>query len=277
VVRPPVAIVDGHVDEIRQAARYLDTVARELSACGLRVQTHVRSDNVAEGILADIAEGRADVVMMATRGRSGAVRAVLGSVASEVLSRSPVPVVLLRSDSRQVSEIKKVLVPVDGSPGSALTLGAAIELAHSTGAELTLLQAVAPIPIWTYEASADLYFSQHIDPNWDKAALAGSKRYVQDVADQLREQGLIADGQAKLGEPPRMIADTAEKICADLIVMSTRGRTGAARAVLGSVADAVVRMAHTPVLLLRYGTTPLSAATAETPIGTEAAQVTGLR
>jgi nucleotide-binding universal stress UspA family protein len=56
-----------------------------------------------------------------------------------------------------------------------------------------------------------------------------------------------------LGDVPQSIRDTADAVRADLIVMRTRGHTGAARAVLGSVADAVVRSADVPVMLLRSG------------------------
>ena len=253
VVRRPVALLDGHADEIREAAAYLDGLARELSASDLRVRTHVRSGEVAEAILAEIAERHVDLVVMATRGHSGVVRAVLGSVASEVLSRSPVPVVLLRAEGRRLSAIERVLVPVDGSAGGALALGAATRLAHATGAHLTLLQVVTPIPVWTYDASAGFSFGQHIDPDRDTAALAGARRYVDDLVDQLREREVYADGLAMLGDVPRTIARTALDISADLIVMSTRAHTGPARAVLGSVADAVVRLAEAPVLLLRHG------------------------
>lgn len=261
VVRRPVALLDGHAAEIRQAATYLDGLARELSASNLRVRTHVRSGDVAEAILAEIGAGRVDLVVMATRGHSGVVRAVLGSVASEILSRSPVPVVLLRADGRGLSGIKRLLVPLDGSAGAALALGAAIDLAHATGAHLTVLKVVAPIPVWTYEASAGFYFGQHIDPGWDTAALAGARRYIDHLVDQLRESGVYADGRAVLGDVPTTIAQTAVDISADLIVMSTRAHTGPARAVLGSVADAVVRLAQSPVLLMRYGSAPDARAT----------------
>ena len=194
VVRRPVALLDGHADEIRDAATYLDGLARELTASGLRVKTNVRSGEVVEAILAEIDEQRVDLVVMATRGHSGVVRAVLGSVAGEVLSRSPVPVVLLRTDSRRLSAISRLLVPVDGSAGSALALGAAMDLAHATGARLTLLEVVTPTPVWTYEARAGFYFGQHIDPDWDTAALSGARRYVDDLVEQLRGRGVAADG-----------------------------------------------------------------------------------
>ena len=54
-----------------------------------------------------------------------------------------------------------------------------------------------------------------------------------------------------LGDVPSTITETADALGTDLIVMRTRGYTGAARAVLGSVADAVVRSAAVPVMLLR--------------------------
>ena len=268
VVRRPVALLDGHAAEIGEAATYLDGLARELSASNLRVRTHVRSGAVAEAILAEIDEGRVDLVVMATRGHSGVVRALLGSVASEVLSRSPVPVVLLRADGRPLNGVKRLLVPVDGSAGGALALGAAIDLAHATGAHLTLLEVVTPIPVWTYQVSSGFYFGHHIDPSWDRAALAGARRYIDHLVDRLRERDVYADGLAILGDVPGTIARTALDLSADLIVMSTRARTGAARAVLGSVADAVVRLAQPPVLLVPYGN---AAATASVALGPELA------
>jgi nucleotide-binding universal stress UspA family protein len=253
VVRRPVGLLDGHAAAIREAASYLDGLARELSASNLRVRTQVRSGDVAEAILAEIGEARVDLVVMATRGHSGLVRAVLGSTASEVLSRSPVPVVLLRADSRGLSGVKRLLVPLDGSAGAALALGAGIDLAHATGAHLSLLQVVTPIPVWTYDASVGFSFGQHIDPSWDEAALAGAKRYLEHLVDDLRERGIYAHGRAVLGDVARTISRTAQDVAADLIVMSTRAHTGPTRAVLGSVADEVVRVAQSPVLLLPYG------------------------
>ena len=216
----------------------------------------MRSGEVPQSILTEIDERVVDFVVMATRGHGGVVRAVLGSVASEMVSRSPTPIVLLREDGRRLTGLKILLVPADRSPGSVLALGAARELARATGAHRRLLEVVTPIPLWTYEAGAGFYFPHQIDQDWDAAALRSAREYVSDLASRLRQQDLSADGLAIMsnvvGDVPQAIVQAAQDVSADLIVMSTRAHTDPARAVLGSVADAVARSAQAPVLLLRY-------------------------
>jgi nucleotide-binding universal stress UspA family protein len=265
----PRPVLDPHVDDVREASAYLDRAARQAEVANVRVSTHVRSGDVPEAILAEIDERGVGLVVMATRAHSGLVRAVLGSVASEVVSRSPVPVVLLREDGRRVTGMKTLLIPVDRSPGSLLALGAARELARATGAHLRLLEVVTPIPLWTYDAGAGFYFPHDIDPGWDAAALASAQRYVDDLTNRLQEQGVSTVGLAKMsdvsGNVPQAIVETAEDVSADLIVMSTRAHTGPARAVLGSVADAVARSAQPPVLLLRYDSASAPASPGQDP------------
>jgi nucleotide-binding universal stress UspA family protein len=90
-----------------------------------------------------------------------------------------------------------------------------------------------------------------IPARWDRAALAQARQYVDALAARPEMRRISADALAMLGEVPKTIIETADGIRADLIVMRTRGHTGASRAVLGSVADAVVRSAGVPVMLLR--------------------------
>jgi nucleotide-binding universal stress UspA family protein len=255
VIPRPATALDPHVEDLREACTYLEGVAAHTQPAD-RVGTHVRSGEVTQSILTEIDERGVDLVVMATRGHGGIVRAVLGSVASEMVARSPAPVVLLREGGRQVTALNTLLVPVDRSPGSVLALGAARELARATGARLRLLEVVTPIPLWTYEAGAGFYFPHQIDQDWDAATLASAREYVSDLGNRLRQQDLSADGLAIMsnvvGDVPQAIVQTAEDVSADLIVMSTRAHTGPARAVLGSVADAVARSAQAPVLLLRY-------------------------
>ena len=85
VVRRPAGQFGVHADEIREAASYLDGVAREMASSNLRVSTHVRSGDVPGAILHEIAERGVDLVVSATRGHGNVLRGLVGSVATEVL------------------------------------------------------------------------------------------------------------------------------------------------------------------------------------------------
>ena len=130
----------------REAQRELDGIAAELTAGGLTARTVVQTGDPAQTIVSHARMGEADLIVMRTHGRAGLARAVVGSVAERILTQSPVPLLLVRPGDRYVSQIKSLLVPVDGSPGAALALGAAIGLAQATGASLRLVQVVVPIP-----------------------------------------------------------------------------------------------------------------------------------
>jgi len=255
VVHRPAGLFAAHANDVRDASAYLDEVVRErLGGLDRPVSTHVRSGDVVEAIIGEVGDGGSDVIVMATRGHAGVVRAVLGSVASELLSKSPVPVVVVRAGARPMDSVRQILAPVDGSPESEQSLSAVAELAGVTGAKVTILQVVtpSPIPTWASETSASYELGQYVDPDRvDRAAVMEAGRYVDGLADRFATQFISTEALATLGEVPKTITETAEAVNADLIVMRTRAHTGAARAVLGSVADGVVRSATTPVMLVR--------------------------
>src|SRR6185295_7114178 len=113
-------------------------------------------------------------------GRSGISRAVLGSVTQAVLANSRVPVVLVRPGGRRLDHLRSLLVPVDGSPGGAVALGTAYDLAQATGAGLRLLEVAVPIPPYVYGAAA-WNSAGFVDPAWDAEALAAAKAYVDGI------------------------------------------------------------------------------------------------
>src|SRR5438105_9655403 len=91
----------------------------------------------------------------------------------------------------------------------------------------------------------------YIDPAWDEEALRGAQTYVEGLSRQLQSSGLRVDARALRGDVAPTIDAVAAETDADMVVMSTHALTGPARAVLGSVADSVVRTSHRPVLLVR--------------------------
>lgn len=91
----------------------------------------------------------------------------------------------------------------------------------------------------------------YYDPAWDDEALSAAKAYVGGMLTRLRDAGVVVDGDARMARDiPSCIVEVADEHTSDLIVMTTHALTGLQRAVLGSVADAVVRTSACPVLLL---------------------------
>jgi nucleotide-binding universal stress UspA family protein len=236
-----------------ESVEYLQKAALECGNASGTVDLAVLAGDPAEVILQQVDERGADLVVMRTRGRAGLSRAVLGSVTETVVQRSPRPVLLLPPQASPATQVRTVLVPVDGSPGGALALGAARELARLTGARLRLLQVVVPAATQFVQASvtgAPVY----IDPSWDEDAVSGARAYVNSLTQRLSAEGLHSDGEVLIANSvPDAIVGNAPEQHADLIVMSSEAHTGAARLILGSVTDAVVRTATCPVLVLRRG------------------------
>jgi nucleotide-binding universal stress UspA family protein len=226
-------------------------IAQELAGSELKVDAVVRQGEPAREIHEVVRSERADLVIMRTHGRSGVGRIVMGSVAEQVLKESAVPVVLLRPGGRRVNQFRTLLVPVDGSPGGAVALGAALELARTCGAAVHLLEVVVPIPAYLYSTFA-LNGVAYADPIWDMEAEAAATTYVESLTRRVHESGLEARGHVRVAASVAdTIVRTTDEEGVDLIVMSSDALTGVARAFLGSVADAVVRRAHCPVLVLR--------------------------
>jgi nucleotide-binding universal stress UspA family protein len=221
----------------------LRELTNELTTAGLQATAAVRSGPVASEIAEVVRTRECDLVVMGTHGRVGLERILHGSVAGDVLSTSGVPTLLVRPGGQETTRLATLLVPVDESPEGQLALGAATRLAERAGARVTLVEAIPPLP-----ASMA---SIPVDPGWEAAALSRAQAFLGDVTARLVGRGIATEAVVRSGEIPRTIVSVADEVAADLIVMSTRALGGPDRALLGTVADEVVRTANRPVLLVR--------------------------
>jgi nucleotide-binding universal stress UspA family protein len=139
-----------------------------------------------------------------------------------------------------------ILVPRDGSLGSAQALRAAKSIAQATGARIELLHVVEP-PLRYLRG-------KYIDPQFEEETRVKSEKDMHRLASRLRELGFAANGRAVIGQPAATIVSVADDIDADLIVMATNGMTDLASKILGSVTHEVLRTAHAPLLLLHRNT-----------------------
>jgi nucleotide-binding universal stress UspA family protein len=140
---------------------------------------------------------------------------------------------------------RKILVPLDGSKVAEGALPHAKDLAYSEGAELILLTVSA-------NPALDFAFS---DPGAAQSAIAEQeergKKYITEIEEQLKSAGFKTSTLLRVGSVAEVILGVAEELQVDVIAMSTHGRTGPARWLLGSTAERVVHNSKVPVLLIR--------------------------
>ncbi|HXG61848.1 MAG TPA: universal stress protein [Planctomycetota bacterium] len=227
-------------EERGAAERHLASVAERLTGQGFLVRTFVRVGAPLRVISDVAAEEYADLVAMSTHGRTGIERALFGSVTERVLRESVVPVLAIRpllpprGDAWAPGAehaLRTVLVPLDGSGLARGVLPWVRELASIVRARVVLLRVVEPGPAGAEREEAERDLSQ--------------------AARLLAEAAVATETLVEEGDPATMILATARRRPADLIAMTTHGRTGLARLAAGSVTERVLRGAGVPVLALR--------------------------
>jgi nucleotide-binding universal stress UspA family protein len=145
-------------------------------------------------------------------------------------------------------KLEQLLVPVDFSETSERALDYALELARRVGADVALVH-VYQLPVWGFPDGA-------IVPAADLASQlsVGAQRSLDQCVERRAAPGASVRGFLREGVPWEEINELARALHADLIVIGTHGRRGIARALLGSVAETVVRTAEVPVLVIRGAT-----------------------
>jgi len=141
---------------------------------------------------------------------------------------------------------QRVLVPLDGSDVAETILPFVEKVAGPLDAEVLLLRVVEPIAAAVGLASGEVGAADRLLEH-----RMAARRYLQALAERFAARGLRVRTRAALGVPATEIVATAEAERADLIAMTTHGRSGVRRLVFGSVAEEVLRAAAVPVLLFR--------------------------
>jgi len=150
---------------------------------------------------------------------------------------------------------KRVLVPLDGSPLAETILPFLLEIAGPLDMSVVLLRVNEPIPPAVVEAS------RHVVIDDIEGRRRDAFEYLAPLAVGLRARGIDVDTVVRRGEPATEILAAAREAKADLIAMTTHGRTGLGRLLFGSVAEAVLRRAEVPVFLMRQTESAVHAVT----------------
>jgi nucleotide-binding universal stress UspA family protein len=235
---PPLTIDKGTAQAraLSEAEAYLRLHADELRARDYVVDTSAPyGASAADWIVEEAGLRHADLIVMGTHDRVGPDRWLHGSVAEAVVSRSPVPVLLIHAadgmrpfehfDWRQPA----LVVPLDGSELAEAALPVAIDLARSVNGRVILVS-VLPEP-------------GKLEPH--------PGGYLEAYVERLTRAAVPVESFIRTGEPAAQIGLVAHEQNAAAVVMATHGRTGLVRTVLGSIAGQVVHCSPSPVLLVR--------------------------
>ncbi len=144
--------------------------------------------------------------------------------------------------------LNKILVPLDGSPFAEAVLPQARALAECTGAQILLLR-VIPTPIYNLVFASNPPLPLQANPEYDTRTLAES--YLERVVAEHFSGESDVQREVSSGATADVILEFASGQNVDIIAMSTHGRSGISRLMLGSVAEEIVQRSHLPVLLVR--------------------------
>lgn len=259
-VHPPdeASSVPGAAHLLLQSAEAIERLNEELTGIHRKhVPTfcpencHIRGGRPREEIVRVAREIGADLIVLSTRGYSGLKHLLLGSTAERVVRNAPCPVLVARKRkqrskvTREAFAIRTILVPTDFSQCSFAGTEYAAFLARKLNAILRLFHAMYP-------------YTNYVFVDRTGVRLSGLAEAIKETARQemnaLKQmdflRGLIVEADLLPGHAVDEICTAAGSPDVDLIVTSTHGRTGLKHALIGSVAEHVVRYADRPVLVV---------------------------
>lgn len=245
-------------DMLRGQRQYLERIVAAARQRGPAPATGVFLEgDVARELVRQIERGGAGLVVMTTHGQGGLERLWLGSIADRVVREAHVPVLLVRGGSEVgegVAAFRRVVIALSGAEPEKRLINAAFlvsdrerttyTLLHVTNFATLLPAAALGVPMSPGEG-------MNVPPTIDEAAVAQARSYLDGVAAPLRASGVAVDCDVAIGgSVARAILDYVRDTHADLVALATHAHAPLSRAVLGSVADKVMRSAPVSVLVV---------------------------
>ena len=244
------------------AQSYLSKMKEELAEVGIPVETCILEGDVGQ-VLADLAnEQETCYIVMSTHGRGGLSRWALGSVADQLLHLSKRPLIIMRPQGamqvtmpralhleNNLSQLKRIVVPLDGSPLAEQVLPHVKKLARAYEAELLLFRSVSLVPPSMIGADVALLEKKLYEVNRNEA-----RDYLKRIKVNLQIQGFKVSIEVGGAPTADAILRYATQVDADLIAMATHARGAIGRLIWGSVTDGVIRAGQMPVLVTKAET-----------------------
>ncbi|MDQ2655158.1 MAG: universal stress protein [Chloroflexota bacterium] len=245
----------AYATELNSARAALQQIVSRKPDVPANWSVEVALGDPASQILQTIAQREVDLVAMTTHGRGALGRIVFGSVADRIARTSPVPVLLVRPElttsAPETATITRLLVPLDGSERAEAALPVATALAQRLAVPIHLVRATNSAQVLAtlggggpFPAAPAANIYDQLGSDLEREATT----YLSGVTRGLQAEGLNATCAVGVGSVYAEIANAIKP--GDLLVMTSHGRSGVMRWLLGSVAEKLVREAPAPVLLV---------------------------
>ena len=237
-------------DSVRRSRDYLKKIAQTFSRAN--VSFAVEKGRAEEVIIAKTDADKQTLITMATHGRSGLDRWLLGSIAEKVLRGSANPLLLIRARAEAKTEgemtLKSVVVPLDGSEVAESILPEVIEIAKKLNIQTVLFRA-GHVP---YSAFGGGHSQYPLINELLGGIKAEAREYLEKKTAELKKRGFEKVSYVlQEGIGADEIISFGQRTPDNMIAMCTHGWSGVKRWVLGSVTETVVRHSGDPVLVLR--------------------------
>ena len=220
----------------------------------VKVTTRVESGEPQENICRLVDETDVDLIIMSAVSASGLkIGKMLGSVTDHVCRTVPIPVMLIRPQGAQRNKgkeqmINRILITLDGSELSKKALPVGEELASKLKAKLTLFQMADMVRLYD-DGSGSSAYVDYVELNEDEKKRVNAG--ITALEKELKKKGIDVTHVVTSGyDAADDIIEVAKKTGADLMVMSTHGRSGLRRFAFGSVAEKILRHGEIPLLLV---------------------------
>lgn len=253
--------LDGGARQRAEAS--MEPAQQRLQSSGLTVNLTALRGPAAEIIMSQAGIDPEALVVMSTHGRGGITRWVMGSVTDKVLHTIPNPMLIARASvvgpASPETSLKSVLVALDGSALSELAIPHAISMAAALSVGITVLRVTPTVEHYRHElmgTTAEMGGMVDFELNSAEDLVAQDAEavaaYLADVSNRMaidHAHGVVTEHVASGGIAQAIIERASTQ--PSLVVMTTHGRSGMGRMVLGSVTDRVIRHANVPVLVIR--------------------------
>lgn len=206
----------------------------------------IRRGDIANVTQAFTKTNHIDLVITTTRGKSGQKHWMSGGMSSKLMAKLNIPVILVQGEqpAEIVDPFEKILVALDGSIVSECALPYASFLAQTFGSEITLISVPEVPEVENYRAAADVV------EDLRREAEFKMQNFLDAVARSLRADGIKVNTLVRGSRSAHTIVETREEEGYDLLIVTSKGRSGFELTMIGSVAERIVEYSEGSVCIV---------------------------